>query len=88
MSNYINEFIEDVLVIPNTWILLFKINTDKNWKYLNCEKLLDFPYAKELMKNGVTDFKNVEKHKTKLSWCNNIIDVRIDKLKEDGKELA
>lgn len=41
-------FIENISTIPNTWILLFKLSNSNNWKYIDCEKMLSFNYAKNL----------------------------------------
>ena len=78
--------IENIITIPNSWILLFKLSDSNNWKYIDCENILSFPYAKELIPNN-REFQNIEKHKTKVSWKNEQMEICIDRLKEDGKNL-
>ena len=52
--------IELAYTIPNTWKLIFKLNNN-SWKVMDCEKILSFPYAKELIPNieSFQEFKNM-----------------------------
>lgn len=78
--------LESVITIPDSWILLFKIKGQPNWKYVDCEEYLSSSFAREIIpdKNA---FQKVEKHKTKISWGSDQYDVCIDCLLEDGIEL-
>ena len=79
--------ISEISTIPDTWILLFKLNDAGNWKYLDCEEILDFPYANQLMGGNISAFQKVEKHNTKVFWCDGQIDICVDRLIEDGEDL-
>ena len=81
------NFISEISTIPNTWVLLFKLNDSNSWKYLDCKEILNFPYANQLMRNDNSAFQNVEKHNTKVSWCGGQIDICVDRLAEDGRDL-
>lgn len=75
-----------IMTIPNTWILLFKLKNQHNWKYIDCKELLSFPYAKELGLD-INNFHTVKKHSTKLSWFDEKLDICIDRLIIDGIDL-
>lgn len=80
--------LETIMTIPNTWILLFKIKGQSNWKYLDCEELMrDFPYANELGLNKEL-FQTVKRHKTKISWFEEKLDICLDRLIVDGIDLV
>ena len=78
--------IEYATTIEDTWIVVFKLNNNENLLFLDCEEILSFPYAKELIPNEL-EFQNMKVHETKLSWSNERIDICVDRLVEDGKEL-
>ena len=77
--------LKHVYTIPNTWILIFQIND--NLYYLDCKEILDFPYANEVGLD-INEFQHVTKHKTKVSWHNDEIDICISRLLEDGIMLV
>ena len=76
--------IKQIYIIPNTWIILCQINTDLY--YMNCEFISKLPYSKEL-NFDINKFSNVKVYKTKLSWCDDKIDMCISKIIEDGIKL-
>lgn len=78
--------LESIMTIPDSWILLFKLKGQPNWRYIDCEEILDFPYARELIPDTAA-FQTVKKHQTKVSWNNEKMDICIDRLVVDGIEL-
>lgn len=80
------NIIENVITVPNTWILLFKLKNSEYWKYIDCKDILSFEYAKQLIPDN-NEFQKVKKHKTKVSWNNEQMDICIDLLEEIGQDL-
>ena len=77
--------IELAYTIPNTWKLIFKLNNN-SWKVIDCEKILSFPYAKELIPN-IESFQEFKKHDTKISWSNEQMEICLDRLLEDSLDI-
>ena len=48
--------------------------------------MLSFNYSKKLIPN-TKEFQKIKKYDTKVSWNNDQMDICIDRLIEDGKDL-